>query len=103
MDHEGIHSRLNRSHYCSGSTIRFIMGGLHMGSNIEKTYDEMSDDERERLANDICMSDPLGKRGLEEFMGVEYANQTIFSRTTSQIKKDIKTFQELIIEGKHHD
>ena len=36
MDHEGIHSRLNRSHYCSGSTIRFIMGDLHMGSDIEK-------------------------------------------------------------------
>ena len=34
--HERVHSRFNRSHHCGGSSIRFIMGSLHMGSNIEK-------------------------------------------------------------------
>ena len=34
--HERVHSRHNRSHHCGGSSIRIIVGGLHMGSNIEK-------------------------------------------------------------------
>jgi len=103
IEHERIHSRLNRGHHCGGSSIRIIMGGLHMGSNIEKTYDEMNDEERSILEIEICFSQPLGKRGLDEFMGVEYANSVVYTRTAKQIKKDIKTFQELIIEGKHHD
>ena len=68
----------------------------------EKTFAQMSDFEQESLANDICMTQPLGKRGLNEYMGEEYANDIIFDRTASQIKKDIAFFEEMIIKGGLH-
>ena len=69
----------------------------------EKTFAEMSDSEQEKLANDICMTQPLGKRGLNEYMGEEYANEIIFGRTSSQIKKDIAWFEKMIIKGGLHN
>jgi hypothetical protein len=69
----------------------------------EKKFAEMSDSEQEKLANDICMTLPLGKRGLDEYMGEEYANGIIFDRTPSQIKKDIAWFEKMIIKGGLHN
>lgn len=68
----------------------------------EKTFAQMSDSEQESLANDICMTQPLGKRGLNEYMGEEYANNIIFNRTPTQIKKDIAWFEKMIINGGLH-
>jgi hypothetical protein len=48
------------------------------------------------------MTQPLGKRGLNEYMGEEYANDVILNRTATEIKKDIKWFQEMIINGRLH-
>ena len=62
----------------------------------------MNSMEQEKLANDICMTQPLGKRGLNEYMGEEYANDIILDRTASQIKKDIAWFQKMIINGGLH-
>lgn len=68
----------------------------------EKTFANMNSIEQNRLANDICMTQPLGKRGLNEYMGEEYANDVILNRTAKQIKKDIAYFQKMIIEGGLH-
>ena len=62
----------------------------------------MNSMEQDRLANDICMTQPLGKRGLNEYMGEEYANDVIYNRTARQIKRDIAWFQEMIIDGGLH-
>ena len=35
-------------------------------------------------------------------MGEEYANDVILNRTATEIKKDIRWFQEMIINGKLH-
>ena len=75
---------------------RFTVGGE------EKTFANMNSIEQDKLANDICMTQPLGKRGLNEYMGEEYANDVILNRTATEIKKDIKWFQEMIINGRLH-
>ena len=69
----------------------------------EKTFEQMSDSEQESFANDICMTQPLGKRGLNEYMGEDYANNIIFNRTPTQIKKDIAWFEKMIIKGGLHN
>ena len=48
------------------------------------------------------MTQPLGKRGLDEYMGEEYANDIVYDRTLNQIKKDIAFFEEMIIKGGLH-
>ena len=68
----------------------------------EKTYGEMNDSEKARVVDEVCMTQPLGKRGLDEYMGEEYANDIVYDRTLNQIKKDIAFFEEMIIKGGLH-
>ena len=70
--------------------------------NKEKTFANMNSIEQNKLAEDICMTQPLGKRGLNEYMGEEYANDVILNRTARQIKRDIAWFQKMIIDGQLH-
>ena len=63
--------------------------------NKEKTFANMNSIEQNKLAEDICMTQPLGKRGLNEYMGEEYANDVILNRTATEIKKDIKLWENL--------
>ena len=44
----------------------------------EKTYGEMNDSEKARVVDEVCMTQPLGKRGLDEYMGEEYANDIVY-------------------------
>ena len=68
----------------------------------EKTYGLMNDFEQGRVVDDVCMTQPVGKRGLDEYMGEEYANSIVYDRTPTQIKKDIAWFQKMIIDGGLH-